>query len=395
MLLARKGWLAGLLCATVLSGCASSDSEEEIIKPLPELDDPIEAEIKWDADIGDGIGDYWSSLSPTIRYDKLFVAERFGLVKALDQETGDEIWSSNLRRVFAEGALKKNDGARLSGGVVAGFDKVFVGSENGVLFALSADNGEVIWQAHTAGEVLSDPTIVGTRILVNTGSGKVQAFDVDSGEFQWQMDLTMPSLVLRGTSGIAQTQGAAFLGTPDGKVSGLMGESGAPIWEARIAEATGSNELERVVDVDAKPIIVGSNLYAAAYNGSLAAIELRTGRVLWSRKYSSYAPLAISGYNIYLSDSKGSVFAIDRRNGLEKWANTDLQGRLLTAPQVVGDYIVAGDFEGYLHLFDRSSGKLVGRTEIDNSALYSQPLVDGKTIYLQSKEGKVVAATLD
>ncbi|WP_051202150.1 outer membrane protein assembly factor BamB [Ferrimonas senticii] len=394
MLLARKGWLAGLLGAAVLTGCASSDSEEVVIKPLPELTDPIEVNIQWRDSVGDGVAHYFSSLSPAVRYDKLFVAERYGLVKAFDQKNGDEIWESDLRRVFAEGPLKKNDGARLSGGIEVGFDKVFVGSENGVLFALSADNGELLWQADTKGELLSDPAIVGAQILVNTGSGKVQAFDVDNGEFKWQMDMTMPSLVLRGTSGIAQSQGAAFVGTPDGKVSAMFGESGAPIWEARIAEATGSNELERVVDVDTKPEIVGSTLYAVAYNGALAAVDLRSGRVNWSRKYSSYSPFVIQGFNLYLSDSDGTVYAIDRRNGLEKWANSDLQGRQLTAPQIVGDYLVAGDFEGYLHIFSRNDGKLVGRSQIDSSGLYVQPLLDGETLYLQARDGDVTAVTI-
>ncbi|WP_298439778.1 outer membrane protein assembly factor BamB [uncultured Ferrimonas sp.] len=394
MLLARKGWLAGLLCTAVLTGCASSDSEEEVIKPLPELTNPISAKVLWQERVGDGIGEYFSSLSPAVKYDKLFVAERFGMVTAFNQSSGEELWSSNLRRVFAEGTLKKNNGARLAGGVAVGFDKVFVGSENGVLFALSADDGTVQWQADTAGEVLSDPTIVGTMVLVNTGAGKVQAFDVESGDFQWQMDMTMPSLVLRGTSGIAQSQGAAFFGTPDGKVSALFGESGAPIWEARIAEATGSSELERVVDVDAKPVIVGSNLYAVAFNGSLASIELRSGRVTWNRKYSSYSPIAIQGFTLFLSDADGSIYAIDRRNGLEKWANTDLQGRKLTAPQVVGNYVVAGDYEGYLHIFNRADGSLVGRTAIDSSGLYSQPLKDGDTLYLQTRDGRVAAVTI-
>ncbi|GAA4896876.1 outer membrane protein assembly factor BamB [Ferrimonas pelagia] len=394
MLLARKGWLAGLLSAVVLAGCASSDDEAEVISPLPELQNPLEATVLWQERVGKGVEDYWSSLSPALAYDKLFVAERFGVVKALSPEDGSELWITNLRREFAEGALQKNDGARLSGGLATGFNKVFAGSENGMLFALSADDGEVVWQAPTRGEVLADPAVIGRMVIVNTAAGKVQAFDVDSGEFQWQMDLVMPPLLLRGSSGIAQSQGAALFGTPDGKVGALFAETGAPIWEARLAEATGANELERVIDVDVKPLVRGDNLYSAAFNGNLASIELRSGRVLWSRQYSSYTPLAIQGFALYMTDSRGTLYSIDRRNGLENWANSALSGRMLTGPQVIGDHLVVGDFEGYLHILDRSTGELLGYTRIDSSGLYTQPMRDGDTLYLQSRSGRIAAVTI-
>ncbi|GAA5191122.1 outer membrane protein assembly factor BamB [Ferrimonas gelatinilytica] len=394
MLLVRKGWLAGLLSAAVLAGCASSDEETVQISPLPELENPLEAQVVWKERFGRGIEDFWSSLSPTEGYGKLFIAERFGKVAALSLEDGKEIWSTNLRRAFSDGILKKNKGARLAGGVTVGFNKVFIGSENGALFALNAEDGSVAWEALTRGEVLSDPAVIGRLVVVNTAAGKVQAFDVDSGEFQWQMDLSVPPLMLRGTSGIASSQGAALLGTPDGKVSALFADSGTPIWEARIAEASGSNELERVVDADVKPVVLGENVYAAAFNGNLASIELRSGRVLWSRQYSVYTPLAIQGYRIYLTDARGSIYAIDRRNGLENWANTELTGRMLTGPQVFGDYLVVGDYEGYLHILERSSGKLLGYTRIDASGLYAQPLKVGDTLYVQSRSGRIAAVTI-
>ncbi|MBY5992832.1 outer membrane protein assembly factor BamB [Ferrimonas balearica] len=395
MLLARKGWLAGLIGgAMLLGGCASSDDESEVISPLPELDNPIAANVQWTARVGKGIEDFWSSLSPAVAYDKVFVSERYGLVTAFDQADGSKLWETNLRRVFAEGALQKNKGARLSGGLATGFNKVFVGSENAVLFALNAEDGSLAWQATTGGEVLSDPAVVGAMVVVNTAAGKVQAFDVDTGEFQWQVDLTMPSLVLRGSSGIGQAQGAAFVGTPDGKITAMFAENGNLLWEARLAEASGANELERVVDVDASPVVLGETVYGVAFNGNLTAIELRSGRVLWSRKYSSYAPLAIRGFDIYLTDARGGIYAIDRRNGLEKWGNTELTGRLVTAPQVMGDYLVAGDFEGYLHILDRATGTLLGRTQVDSSGLYTQAVRDGDTLYLQTRAGRIAAVTM-
>lgn len=392
---ARKGLLAGLMMVA-LAGCSSND-EEEIgiqVSPLPEISSSVSAKVLWQASDGDGVGDYWSSLSPDVGYGKVFVAERFGLVSAYDQESGKELWSQNLRRIFAEGALVKNNGARLSAGISHGFNRVYIGSENGVLFALDQETGELSWRADTRGELLSDPAVVDGYVVVNTGSGKVQAFDAETGEAKWTYELTMPSLVLRGTSGINASQGAALLGSADGKLVAVFSEQGAPIWEARLAEASGSSELDNVVDVDSKPLILGSTVYASAFNGNLAAVELRNGQIKWKRQYSSFSPLALQGNDLFLTDSDGAVYSVDRQNGLENWANSQLTGRVVTGPAVYGDYLLVGDFEGYLHMLRRDSGELVGRIQIDGSGIYTQPLVVDDKVYVQTRGGRIAVVTI-
>lgn len=78
---------------------------------------------------------------------------------------------------------------------------------------------------------------------------------------------------------------------------------------------------------------------------------------------------------------------MDRRNGLELWSNSELVNRTLTSPEVYKDYLVVGDFEGYLHFIDRSTGSIVGRIQVDSSGLFSQPLVVDDKIYVQGRSG--------
>ena len=62
---------------------------------------------------------FFLNLSPVYAYDKVFVASRDGEVKALDPET---------RRILSGKSILSDDvPARLSGGLTASYDKVFVG----------------------------------------------------------------------------------------------------------------------------------------------------------------------------------------------------------------------------------------------------------------------------
>ncbi|MXR70781.1 outer membrane protein assembly factor BamB [Shewanella sp. JBTF-M18] len=393
-----KSWCKTLLACSLslglLSACSSNDVEEEPVSPLPQIEASVFPEVSWSTSVGSGVGDYYSKIRPAVRYGKLFVMDRYGEVTAYDEATGEQVWSLEISSWFKEGALSKNKGARLSSGITAARNKVFFGGESGLLGAVDAETGEMVWHVTAGGELLSAPTVGEDVVVVHTSTGGLEAYNIDDGEKLWVYESKLPTLTLRGTGSAAYEAGGFFVGTADGKVAVVVKSNGQAAWEQPIYTPKGGNEFTRMADVDMKPLIVGENIYAVSYNGNLVSMELRTGRVVWSRKYSSFNELASAGLNLYLVDDHGRVYAVDKRNGLESWSNSELTNRELTSPVVFKDYLVVGDFEGYLHFIDRTSGKLVGRVEVDSSGLFSQPLVIDDKIYVQSRDGKVARITL-
>ncbi|QSX36143.1 outer membrane protein assembly factor BamB [Shewanella sedimentimangrovi] len=393
-----KSWCKNLLVAglslAALSACSSNDVEEEPVSELKEINATVFPQINWDEKVGSGVGDYYSRLRPAVRYGKIFVADRYGEVTAFDEASGDKVWSQDFSELFRDNVLAKNKGARLAAGVTVAQNKVFIGGESGLLGALDANTGEVVWYALAGGELLSAPTVADDMVVVNTGAGALEAFNIDTGAKVWSYDNGLPNLTLRGTGAAAYEGGGFFVGTADGKVAVVIKQNGQPAWEQAIYSPSGGNEFSRMADVDMTPLLIGDNLYAVSYNGNLVSMEARTGRVVWTRKYSSFNELASSGVQLYLVDDHSRIYAIDRRNGLEMWSNSELSNRAVTSPEVFGDYLVVGDFEGYLHFIDRADGKLVGRIEVDSSGLYGQPLVVDNKIYVQGRSGKVAIVTL-
>ncbi|GIU18684.1 outer membrane protein assembly factor BamB [Shewanella sp. c952] len=393
-----KSWCKTLLACGLsiglLSACSSNDVEEEPITPLAEIEASVFPEMNWSANVGDGVGDYYSRLRPAARYDKLFVADRYGKVLAFDEATGEKAWEKDFSSIFRDNILAKNKGARLAGGVTAARNKVFVGGESGLVAAFDAETGDNLWHVIAGGEVLSAPTVGEDIVVVNTGAGTLEAFNVDDGEKRWTYENQLPTLTLRGTGSAAYDAGGFFVGTADGKIAVVIKNNGQAAWEQAIYTPAGGNEFSRMADVDMKPLLVGENLYAVSYNGNLVSMEMRTGRVVWTRKYSSFHELAYSGASLFVVDDHSRIYSVDRRNGLELWNNSELANRGLTAAVSFKDYIVVGDFEGYLHFLNKSDGKIVGRIEVDSSGLYSQPLVVKDNLYVQTRGGKVVRVTL-
>ena len=390
--LINKKIIAVLCLVTGLSACSSTEEDESLrVADLPEIKSAFQPEVLWHQSL-DGSDHYFSRIKPFIAYNKVYTASRIGEAAAFDQVTGKEVWSVDLSDLNNErGFWDSRQSALLNGGPIAGGKKVFYGSENGILFALDAETGDFLWKSTVKGEIIAAPAYENNVVVVNTASGILKAFDANSGEALWEVDQEVPALTLRGTSAPTIAAGGVLLGTSSGMLSVYLIDKGQPGWTAEIGEPTGSTELERVIDVDSKPIVVLDKVYSISARGNLAAIELRSGRVLWQRQYSSYRQISVEGNMIYLTDVKGHVYAVERLNGTEQWSQVGLTNRSVTGPAVIDDYIVVGDFEGYLHWLDKSTGQFVSQYLLDGSGVYATPTVADGILYVQSRDGDLEA----
>lgn len=380
-----KKALATAMCVGVLAGCASEE-DTVIMAPVPEVSSEFTPAIQWTSSIGNGVGQFYSKLSAEYAYDKVFVASRDGMVKALDPENGRLIWQADV---------EEDVSARLSGGITAGYGKVFIGSENGHVFAFDQETGELNWQAEVNGEVLAAPATDSNLVMVHTNKGILLALDQVTGETKWTISTEVPNLTLRGSSAPVTASGGVFWGTANGRLAAAIVERGQLIWQQPIGKPQGATEIDRLVDVDASPLILGSSLYIVGYNGQLIALDLRSGEASWKRNYSSASNLASDASRIYVVTEQDHLIAVDARSGTELWSNEQLENRLVTAPVIIDSYLVVGDSEGYLYWLERDSGDFVSMQQVSSSgfAVGPTPLEDGYV--LVTRDGDVKKLTIN
>ncbi|WP_375752808.1 outer membrane protein assembly factor BamB [Vibrio sp. HN007] len=371
--------LVGSLIAAGLAGC-SSEEDTVIMAPVPQVSSEFTPDSVWSSSIGNGVGQYFSKLTPEFEYEKLFIAARDGEVKALDPESGKLIWKTDL-----EGDIS----ARLSGGITASYGKVFIGSENAELIALDQETGEELWRSTVVGEILAKPVTDNNYVIVNTSRGMLTALDADTGSEVWTISTEVPNLTLRGDSTPNTTSGGIFWGTASGRLAAAIVSRGQLIWQQPVGTPKGATEIDRLVDSDASPIILGSTLYTVGINGQLVAIDLRSGAPVWKRKYSSASDMATDGAKIFVLTDNDHLAAVDIRSGTEIWTNSSMENRLLTAPQIINGYLVVGDSEGYLHWLDRETGEFVAQQLVNDSGFAVGPveLTDGYVIV--TRNGKI------
>ncbi len=398
------------LCILVLSlsGCASwfADEEELAVRELPNIEMQFQPKIVWSESLGDGIENYFSRLSPAVGYGKVFAADREGTIVAFDPESGKRIWTQEVSTKSKEkkftnlyGLFPATISAKVAGGITLAYETVYIGTENGEILALNEADGSIKWRTKVPSEVISAPAVDSGILVTNTVAGTLVGIDAYTGELKWQNESDVPPLSLRGVSPPSAAAGGAIVGLANGRMRVSIIDSGLTAWEQVIAKPTGATELERIVDIDTKPLVFGDTLFVVSYGGALSAVELRSGNVIWNRDYASFRNVSIDGNRLFVTDNNSNVYAIDRRNGVELWSNGDLRGRNLTASTPVGDYIVAGDKFGYLHYFTQVEGKYVARVAVgdddEDESIFSAPVYADDVLVVQTRDGEVSVINVD
>ena len=392
--------------ALALSGCAATEKVTGYFKggsdnaeppnPLFEFRPLVNVIELWKKNIGAGTDEQYLKLAPVVVDQRLYVVDSAGNIAAMDATNGKRLWQ---KKIEASESIDGKSGwfgsadIRITGGPGYGENTLLVGSLEGEIIALATDNGNELWRTRVSSEVLSAPQRDADIVVVRTIDGKVFGLDADDGRRLWIYDRTVPPLTLRGTSTPAIDSGIVVAGFDGGKMAALDVRTGKLIWEASIAAARGRSELERMVDIDAQPTIVDGTVYIATFQGHIAAVQLESGRILWSNDLSSYAGFSADGQNIYVTDEDSHIWALDRTNGVTLWELEDLHARAVTAPGAVGDQLVVGDLEGYLHWISKTTGEITARTRLCKEPVIAKPIVVGNIIYAYCSDGKLAAYT--
>lgn len=370
--------------ALILSGCGLWGDSGAEIEPSELVAFSPEKKVirKWSVSIGASFGKEYQQFTPAIDGDSIFVVDKEGLVSSFALSNGANKWRVDLN-------------TKIVGGVGAGLGKVAVTSAEGEAILLAAEDGTELWRSNLGAEVVSAGQFNLELAVFQLITGKVVAFDAATGERRWTFDIQIPRLTLRGTSTPVVAADATFAGFSNGKLVAINNENGATVWGVRVALPTGRSELERIIDIDGKPLLANNMLYVSSYQGRLAAIDPFRGRIAWAKKISSRHTLATGFGNIYVSESNDAVQAFDSSSSASVWRQTNLANRRITSPSVLDTTVVVADAQGYVHFMSQIDGHFVARYEVDSSGVYGDMLVKDDVLYILSNSGKLTALSLD
>ncbi|WP_404713862.1 PQQ-dependent dehydrogenase, methanol/ethanol family [Sphingomonas sp. MMS24-J13] len=274
----------------------------------------------------------------------LYVTGGLSIVQAFDVETGKRLWRFEPKLDTAPIKMRFAWGAR---GLAYDHGRVFVGAQDGQLFAIDAKTGKLDWSVQTTeGQddgryITGAPRVFDGKVIIGHGGadfaavrGYVTAYDVVSGKQLWRF-YTVPGDPAKGFEDATQAMAAKTWSGEYWKHGG-----GGTVWNAitydpefgRIYLGTGNGA---PWNPKIRSPRGGDDLFLA----SIVALDAKTGKYLWHYQEN---PNEAWDYNSTM-DIELATLAIDGK----------ARKVILHAPK-----------NGFFYVIDRESGKLISADKL-------------------------------
>ena len=366
-------WALVVFLGIVLTACTASKPKPAQIAAI-KADKPIQA--LWQFKLGSDVS-FVQSLQ-TVQ-ERMVLTSDDGKIAVVNVRNGQAVWRYELKTAL-------NTGAGFDG------DHVAVVTPNNELVLLK--DGKVLWRNRLTSQSYTHPLVAGERVFMMMADRSVLAFDLATGVRLWLQQRPGEPLVLKQNGVLIPFQNTLLVGL-GGRLTAINPDNGQFKWDVPIANPRGINDLERLVDLVAKPSRVSNSVCVRAFQSQVGCVDALRGSVLWTR--SSVGSQGVDGdaKTLIGTESNGMVQAWSRTTGDRLWDSDRLKYRELTGPLFTAKGIVIGDSGGWLYLLSSTDGSLINRVQTSSDGFASTPaaLADGGFVVL-TRDGLLQAYQL-
>lgn len=361
--------LAAIVLVATLTACSSSSNRPKPAE-LPANVAVVGVKAAWNAQIGQ----VNLPLDVSVNGTTVTVASSDGAVLALDAQTGRDLWRASL-------------GTPLSAGVGSDGTTAAVVTRANEVVAITA--GRELWRQKLPAQTYTAPLVAGGRVFVLSADRSVSALDGQTGRKLWnQQQPGNEPLILR-QPGVLLAVGDTLVVGLSGRLVGLNPANGSVRWQAPIATARGTNDVERLVDLVGRVSRVGNVVCARAFQMAVGCVDTARGTTLWTKPAVGFEGVHGDDSLVFGTEGDGKVLAWKRADGERSWMTDRLQYRKLTAPLALGRSVVVGDNTGLVHLLSREDGSPLNRLSTDGSAIVAAPVAAGDTLVVVTQKGGI------
>jgi outer membrane protein assembly factor BamB len=367
------------LVAVLLAGCTSWPEPRDPLDPMRSDDIGLPVlGYQWERTIFD---QSWVQLPQefagvTIQHTAvgsvLYIGSHGGLLWALDAADGTVLWKTKVGPTSCQPLV---DG-----------DTIYLGTDAGYMIAIDAIDGKERWRYATKGEVLHPPALVddgkGRRLVVFSNDvDHVHALDAKTGTSVWLYERETPEdNVLRGHAGVTAVGDKIFSGFADGHVVALAVRTGEVIWVRSLA-----GESTRFLDVDTTPVVKDGILYAASATGGLYALDAADGSEKWRAPIDNASQVTVDGGRLYVAAADTGLHVLDL-GGHVLWRQGLSHAGDPARPVIDGDYLFLSLSDAGMFVVDKRNGHLLQNFD-PGHGVSSAPTIDGDRLYVMSNGG--------
>jgi outer membrane protein assembly factor BamB len=319
------------------------------------------------------------SLAPSARNGQFAVAGGDGQVVVLRADNGQEVWRASA-------------GAPLSAGV--GSDGRFVSVVTSANEVVAMEAGRTLWRQRVPARVVTAPFVAGERVFVMSVDRVVHAFDALNGRRLWTLQRPGDALTLAQGGVLTSYRNLLIVGQGS-RMTAVDPLRGTVQWEVPLATPRGTNEVERLADLIGPAVRVGDRLCARAFQSSAGCLDASRGTLLWSKGSGGAQALAADSERVVGADASDRITAWKATSGDVIWNHERLLNRGLSGALMVGNAVLFGDSQGFVHFMSATTGETQQRLPTDGSPVVGTPVLHDGTVLVVTRNGGLFAFRLN
>jgi len=324
---------------------------------------PDKLKLWWSFETGDDI-----KSSAVIDGKKIYIGSDDGFVYALNFATGELIWK------LAAGSAVEAPPLYVDGGL-------FVGTQNGEFFAIDASSGKMRWQFKTEGQIKGSANWFTSekneiRIVVGSYDNFLYCLNAETGQKVWALET---GNFINGAPAILN--GKIVFGGCDALLHVLFAEQG--------------NE---VSTIEAGSYIAGSaaleddRAFFGQYEAKFLSADLKLNNIIWEygdpeNGEAFFSSAAVTEDRILVGSRDYSLHCISKADGRKIWS-FQTRDVVDSSPVICGDKVVFCSEDGRLYIVNLADGKLIWSYEI-GSAIVGSPAVAAGKIAIGAQDGRL------
>ena len=237
---------------------------------------------------------------PLIVGDKVLQGDSFYGLKAFHKKTGRLIWETPI----------SNGGVGSPLTVLQ--DVIYFGGSDGFFYAVDLKTGQLVWKFFTGSENINSPQIHDQVVYWMASNQKVYAHSLKKkrGLLWMYAGPSLPQgLFARGTSGLAIAKGLLYAGFYDGSLAAIDLKSGKKKWSL-------PKKSPHSISFQLK--IEGQCLLAPITGAGLFCLNYLNGKTLWKAPGGFSHP--VSDSNTVYQAEQGKIYALEKTSGKTLWS---------------------------------------------------------------------------
>ncbi|WP_068397585.1 outer membrane protein assembly factor BamB family protein [Kribbia dieselivorans] len=330
---------------------------------------------------------------------KVFASTLRGKLYALDTATGDELWKlapEDAPEPYNQRAYGYYGVTYAEGKVLWPYQSRHGKGSQGLLSAVDAETGKVVWESPMSGATMADgtPAVSDGKVFVGSQTAdRVLAYDLETGKRLWQGQEALGGW----QDGIpSAANGRVFIGS-NNRIIARDADTGKELWRFQSPHPS----LVNGGATPAAPAIDGDIVYMGFPSGAVTALDARTGAVIWDRKLPGkldmggvHSSPAVAGESLFVGSNNGNFYALDKRTGQPLWQH-EIGAWVSAGPAVSGNSVVAGSYDGNLYAYapgGQAAQKWGSVHGVVTDSESGAP-ADGITVTLRDESGTVGSTT--